>query len=52
MLCLIKPLPNNKLAYSLCFMLSTIFPLTPFAFLFSLLSTVIKEYIFDFNPTD
>ena len=51
-LCLTKPLRNNKSTYSLCFMFLTTFSLTSFAFLIPSLSTITKEYIFDFNATN
>ena len=42
----------NKVSTNvLCLMLLTTFLLTPFAFLISLPSAAIKEYIFYFNPT-
>ena len=43
----------NKVSTNvLCLMLLTTFLLTPFAFLISLPSAAIKEYIFYFNPTN
>ena len=44
---------NNKFFMSYNFLqFFTTFLLTPFDFLFSLPSTLTKEYIFDFNPTN
>ena len=51
-LCLINPQPNNTSTYSLCPMSSTTFLLTHFAFLIPPPSAIIKEYTFDFHPTN